>query len=229
MKKDRFMEQRTKATHTTSVADASELVALINENSALITQVKQVAGEVSSHSGYRIFKQHFMGLEPISDFDEISHEARALLEKQRSLAISAQKRLAVYGDFSELCFLKDRLSTPVCKLVILFQMAGAKEADIILDSLFEGKYKNCDGATILSNYHLLLDKLASKASDKNAFYDEFMLHLESEEPPANEKERKKREIRNNTILNFYKKHKDRMFLPDNMCILRDNLKKLALN
>lgn len=49
-----------------------------------------------------------------------------------------------------------------------------------------------------------------------------------EEEPTTEKERNKREIRNNTLRNFYKKHGEKMFLPENLKVLYANLKKLEL-
>lgn len=49
-----------------------------------------------------------------------------------------------------------------------------------------------------------------------------------EEEPTTEKERNKREIRNNTIRNFYRKHGEKMFLPENLKVLYTHLKKVGI-
>ena len=123
-----------------------------------------------------------------------------------------------------LCSLKKKLSTSGWKIAMLLQMVGAEEVDTIFDYIFEDK----TALEILGYYYQLLEELTYMASSSKAFRDEFALLITEEEPPKTEREKIKREIRDNTIRRFYRKHGEKMFQPENMETLRFNLEKTGI-
>lgn len=134
----------------------------------------------------------------------------------------------MYEKYTLLSFLYENLSAPSGKLLLLLQMTGDEDAGEILAKYMEGKNAILETKEILTNYYDLLEKIANKAKNKNSILEKFCLCMIDEEKPITEKERSKREIRNNTIRNYYKKHGEKMFLPENLKVLYANLKKVGI-
>lgn len=121
------------------------------------------------------------------------------------------------------------MTTPGCKLALLLQMVGKGAEDNLLSRILEQDNESLRMEDVLQFYYKLLEEIVSKAKSKNAVWYEFILSvLNDEEPPKNEKERNKREIRDNTIRNFYRKYSEKMFMPENMTLLITNLQRVGI-
>ena len=179
---------------------------------------------ITSQKGATGFQNYFLELDLTNELTEIDSTIAKLLRRQIRLSEEIKEKVSIYEKYMILCSLKEKLSTSGWKIAMLLQMVGAEEVDTIFDYIFEDK----TALEILGYYYQLLEELTYMASSSKAFQDEFALLITEEEPPKTEREKIKREIRDNTIRRFYRKHGEKMFQPENMETLRFNLEKTGI-
>lgn len=199
-------------------------IALYEEKYESIKEVKEMMRTITSQKGATGFQNYFLELDLTNELTEIDSTIAKLLRRQIRLSEEIKEKVSIYEKYMILCSLKEKLSTSGWKIAMLLQMVGAEEVDTIFDYIFEDK----TALEILGYYYQLLEELTYMASSSKAFRDEFALLITEEEPPKTEREKIKREIRDNTIRRFYRKHGEKMFQPENMETLRFNLEKTGI-
>lgn len=210
-------------------AELRRKLVLYDASNAAVQDIKEMTRQISTNKEYAFFRNYFVGSDVISEFLTIDNTIEELVRKRVELSNIIKSKLKLYKKYSALCFLKEKMTTPGCKLALLLQMVGNGDKDNLLSIILEQNDKTLRAEDVLQFYYKLLEEIASKAQNKNAVWDEFTLSvLSDEEPPKNEKERNKREIRDNTIRNFYRKHGEKMFVPENMEVLKKNLQKVGI-
>lgn len=210
-------------------AELRRKLSLYDASNSAIQDVKEITKQISKDKGYVFFQNYFIGSDVISEFSKIENTIDELLRKRVELSKVIQHKVELYKKYSTLCYLKEKLTAPEGKLALLLQMISMDNEDDLLNIILGKNDKNLTAEEVLNFYYKLLEEIASKAKSKNAVWDEFTLSvLNDEEPPKNEKERNKREIRDNTIRNFYRKYGEKMFMPENMALLRANLQKVGI-
>lgn len=204
-------------------------LSLYEESNSAIQEVKEVMRQILNDRGYSFFQNYVIGLDAISEFSKIENTIDELLKKRIELAKMLQNNFSLYEKYTTLYSLKEKLVTPEGKLSLLLQMIALDSEDNLLSIILEQDNKRILAEDVLDSYYKLLQELAGKAKSKNAVWDEFTLSVSNnEKPPTNEKERNKRQIRDNTIRNFYRRYGEKMFLPENMALLRTNLQKTGI-
>ncbi len=199
-------------------------IALYEEKYESIKEVKEMMRTITSQKGATGFQNYFLELDLTNELTEIDSTIAKLLRRQIRISEEIKEKISIYEKYMILCSLKKKLSTSGWKIAMLLQMVGAEEVDTIFDYIFEDK----TALEILGYYYQLLEELTYMASSSKAFRDEFALLITEEEPPKTEREKIKREIRDNTIRRFYRKHGEKMFQPENMETLRFNLEKTGI-
>ncbi len=205
-------------------AELRKKIALYEEKYESIREVKEMMRTITSQKGATGFQNYFLELDLTNELTEIDSTIAKLLRRQIRLSEEIKEKVSIYEKYMILCSLKEKLSTSGWKIAMLLQMVGAEEVDTIFDYIFEDK----TALEILGYYYQLLEELTYMASSSKAFQDEFALLITEEEPPKTEREKIKREIRDNTIRRFYRKHGEKMFQPENMETLRFNLEKTGI-
>ncbi len=205
-------------------AELRKKIALYEEKYESIREVKEMMRTITSQKGATGFQNYFLELDLTNELTEIDSTIAKLLRRQIRLSEEIKEKVSIYEKYMILCSLKEKLSTSGWKIAMLLQMVGAEEVDTIFDYIFEDK----TALEILGYYYQLLEELTYMASSSKAFRDEFALLITEEEPPKTEREKIKREIRDNTIRRFYRKHGEKMFQPENMETLRFNLEKTGI-
>lgn len=205
-------------------AELRKKIALYEEKYESIKEVKEMMRTITSQKGATGFQNYFLELDLTNELTEIDSTIAKLLRRQIRLSEEIKEKVSIYEKYMILCSLKEKLSTSGWKIAMLLQMVGAEEVDTIFDYIFEDK----TALEILGYYYQLLEELTYMASSSKAFRDEFALLITEEEPPKTEREKIKREIRDNTIRRFYRKHGEKMFQPENMETLRFNLEKTGI-
>lgn len=205
-----------------------ERLSLYEKGYEEVRVAKILAQSMELHKEYRSFCDYFFGTNPVDELHKNNYAIVELLSRQISIAKNIQGQSELYEKYTLLSFLYEKLSNPSGKLLLLLQMTDNEDAGETLAKYMEGKIAISETKEILTYYYDLLEKIANKAKNKNSIWGKFCLCMIDEEEPTTEKERNKREIRNNTIRNFYRKHGEKMFLPENLKVLYTHLKKVGI-
>lgn len=205
-----------------------ERLALYERGYEEVREAEILARSMELHKEYGSFCDCFFGTNPIDELHENNYAIEKLLSRQVSIARSIKEQSGLYEKYTLLCFLNEKLSNPSGKLLLLLQMVDSEDASGTLVKYMEGKITVSETREMLKYYYDLLEEIAKTAKNKNSIWGKFCLCMIDEEEPTTEKERNKREIRNNTIRNFYKKYGEKMFLPENLKVLYANLKKVGI-
>lgn len=193
-----------------------------------VREAKILAQSMELYKEYRSFCDYFFGTNPVDELHKNNLVIEELLSRQVSIARSIKGQSVLYEKYTLLCFLNEKLFNPSGKLLLLLQMVDCEDTGETLAKYMEEKIAISETKEMLKYYYDLLEEIANKAKNKNSIRGKFCLCMIDEEEPTTEKERNKREIRNNTIRNFYKKHGEKMFLPENLKVLYANLKKVGI-
>lgn len=201
------------------------------ENSVTAFQkVKNELSSIYSDEGYSFFEHNFIGIETIQEFYENEKVIQELLQKQLKLSeIISRKTNGLYKEYSILVSLKDKLQKPEFKIVLLLDILGVINTKDMVQEVIEKPNNYMEAEELLQLYQHILDKLSLLAKYRSTFLEEFSLYIGEEEAPSSTKEKNKREIRDNTIKNFYRKYGENMFQPQNMEALRNNLNKVGIS
>jgi hypothetical protein len=165
----------------------------------------------------------------LDELKKIDATIADLRRRQCEIAEKAIKQMPAYEKYTELCFMKNILSKPETKLLLLLQTVEEGSASELLTVQFEGKIEEQNAEEILKAYYQKVSSLASSARNKNSFWAKFSLYIEDEATPKTETERVKREMRDNTIRNIHRKYGSDMFQPEHMAELAANLRKMGIN
>ena len=201
------------------------------ENS--VTAFQKVKNELSSiynDEGYSFFEYNFIGSDIVQEFYENEKMIQELLQKQLNLSETiSRKTNGLYKEYSILVSLKDKLQKPEFKIVLLLDFLRVSNTKDMVKEVIEKPDSHIEAEELIQLYKNVLDRLLLFAKYRSAFLDEFSLYTDKEEAPSSVKEKNKREIRDNTIRNFYRKYGKNMFKPSNMEELRNNLSKVGIN
>jgi hypothetical protein len=185
---------------------------------------------LSKHAGnqaFALFQKHFLDKNDIVELSNSADAVSQLLISQRNLSVKIKKKLSLFSEFERLNLIYEKLSVPEGKLILLLQMTGDNEATNILERLFDGQIFIHSAEELLVEYYGLIKALSDHSINKSSFWNEFALEV-IPDTPMTEKEKRKIEIRDNTIKNMYCKYGDKLFSPQHMAVLWDNLSKAGI-
>ncbi len=201
------------------------------ENS--VTAFQKVKNELSSiynDEGYSFFEHNFIGSEIVQEFYDNEKMIQELLQKQLNLSgIISRKTNGLYKEYSILVSLKDKLRKPEFKIVLLLNILGVGDTKNMVQEVIERPNSHIEAEKLIQLYQHIFNRLFLFAKYRSGFWEEFSLYIDEEEAPSSIKEKNKREIRDNTIRNFYRKYGENMFKPQNMEVLRNNLSKVGIS
>ena len=195
----------------------NQLLKEITDNSLL--SIKQKLLGMRSDKGFSVFEQFFLEKNLLSE-----------IEKGEKIAKDFQQRIGYYEEFRKLYIFRNEIYNTQFKILLLLQIIGDENTIEMQTKIlenhpgFEGDFLN-----IVFDYHESVRLLGSKLKNKKDFRGGFSLYTCKEEMPKNEKEQRKLDIRDNTIINFYHKYGEKMFQEKNMRILKENLDKVGID
>ena len=188
---------------------------------------EELLSKQTEQQGFALFQKHFLENNDIVELSNSTDAISQLLTAQHKLATKVKKQLNLFAGFDRLHLMYEKLSTPEGKLMLLLQMTDDNDATNIWERIFDGQICIHSTEELLAEYYGLIKALSVYSINKSAFWNEFNLEVIPDDP-ITEKEKRKIEIRDNTIKNLYRKHGDKLFLPQNMAVLWDNLSKVGI-
>lgn len=186
-----------------------------------LRNIKSKLLQLSQDKGFYEYEYFFLK----TDTDILS-----VIEDTENLLQEIEESLEYYDEFRKLYLFKNEIFSSSFKILMLLQMID-REAVLDLEKELQkmGIENDINCLQKVRDYNKLFDLLIHKTNYKEDFYKAFSLYLHKETQSVNEKEKRKMEIRDNTIMNFYNKYGEKMFQEQNMRILKENLKKVGIN